>query len=409
MSKTKTWTALIPLIGGFPLGAERRIGTPPKQIIGYGFKNDEQYLNWANVTNSYGIEYTKLDESGEVVSGPPIEYADIVVATPPCSALCGLNTAGKESASVGAMAASTRWMDYSLREALGKIKCQVFIMENAPALATNKGAGVAARLIAAAKEYGYSSSFYKTSTNHHGVPQARHRTFYFAWKNPTAPILPWYNRDHLHFTDYLKEISPTDLQQDLIVNQTIINEPCKRFINESLGIADWRQAIIEANVRTAFQYIHMHELMPTALKWFEEVSDEKGVKFMTHAIKKFGMNKGIWDGSIHVFDGHMNALVGRNVCDTIHPFEDRGLSIREAMHIMAMPKNFELLGGVKNFNMICQNVPVCTAADMIDAAIKFIDGELVDSSHGDFWQNNESQKFVKASPKIEAHDIFEIA
>lgn len=84
MSKSKlTWSAIIPLIGGFPLAGEKQLGKPPAQVIGYGFGNDDHYMNWLNVTNSHGIQYTKLDETGTVIDGPNIQYADIVVATPP--------------------------------------------------------------------------------------------------------------------------------------------------------------------------------------------------------------------------------------------------------------------------------------------------------------------------------------
>jgi hypothetical protein len=43
---------------------------------------------------------------------------------------------------------------------------------------------------------------------------------------------------------------------------------------------------------------------------------------------------------------------------------------------MKMPENFQLQGGVKNLNHICQNVPVTTATDMANQIKKYLDGHL---------------------------------
>ena len=48
---------------------------------------------------------------------------------------------------------------------------------------------------------------------------------------------------------------------------------------------------------------------------------------------------------IGAFVGHMPGCV-------THPDEDRYLTIRECLHIMGMPSDFQLQGGKKNLNMI---------------------------------------------------------
>ena len=76
-----------------------------------------------------------------------------------------------------------------------------------------------------------------------------------------------------------------------------------------------------------------------------------------------------------------------------HPDADRYLSISECLDIMKMPKDFQLVGGVKNLNMICQNVPVTTASDMAANVKRFVedDIELVGSNFA--IQDNKSQTF----------------
>ena len=75
-----TWSTIIPLIGGFPLGAEYKLNKAPKQIISYGFKNDDHYINWCN-KKGYDSEVVLLNEDGS--SNIPLKKVNIVVATPP--------------------------------------------------------------------------------------------------------------------------------------------------------------------------------------------------------------------------------------------------------------------------------------------------------------------------------------
>ena len=101
--------------------------------------------------------------------------------------------------------------------------------------------------------------------------------------------------------------------------------------------------------------------------------------------------------------GHIGAFVGHTPTMMTHPDADRYLNIRECLDIMKMPKDFQLLGGRKNINMICQNVPVTTAEDMAMNIKKFLSGEadLVESSF--VIQDNKTQHFYreKETPTLE--------
>ena len=56
-----------------------------------------------------------------------------------------------------------------------------------------------------------------------------------------------------------------------------------------------------------------------------------------------------------------------------------------------MPTDFNLMGGKKNLNMICQNVPVTTAADMAQCVHDALDKKL-DIVHSKFLvQDNRKQ------------------
>ena len=388
MSKDITWAALIPLIGGHPLGAEKATGKPPEFVASYtGFwANDSQYMNYQNNTLGRSIPYINLTETPDFK-----QKVNIVVATPPCAGLSQLNT-GKSPEAKGAGCHKNEWMYISAQDAIEKFDCDVYLCENAPALYTNKGKPVADKLFEIAKKFGYSLTLYKTSTMYHGIPQNRDRTFAIMWKSDTAPVMNWYREARKDFAPFLKEVKSKDLHQDIVINPKVASEPYYQFLKAKYG-KDPRLVMIEANVVTAFTVVQRRGLLQEANAWFKANGNENGIKYSDHAMKKFAQGLGVWDGSTHVFSDVMNAVIGRNMNDTIHPTEDRSLTIREALHLMGFPKEFELLGGRAKANMIAQNVPVCTAACMVKEAIKFINGELTDSGLSFCKQNNHSQTF----------------
>jgi len=388
-SDTITWAPIVPLIGGFPLGAERATGVPPSEIFSYeGFgDNDSQYVNFQhNTRGREDIPYTEINEDNADSLKRKI---NIIVGTPPCAALSQLNTS-KSADAKGATSPKNDWMYKVAEDGMKIFEADAILIENAPALYTKKGTLVAERMYEIAKENGYSLTLYKTSTKFHGVPQARDRTFACFWRSPTAPILEWHDRESKNFKEYLEEVPADSLQQDLIINPGIgTKEPYYNFIQHHIGKdKDVREEVLGYGCNTAFNYINRNGLLPDAIKWFEEVGDEKGLRSAKHAEYKFSIGKGIWDGSTHVFGERMNAVIGRNMNDTIHPSEDRSLSIREALHMMAFPDDFEVLGGKSRANMIAQNVPVCTGADMVTQAMKFVKGELALSGSDFMKQNN---------------------
>jgi hypothetical protein len=66
--------------------------------------------------------------------------------------------------------------------------------------------------------------------------------------------------------------------------------------------------------------------------------------------------------------------------------------MREALHLMGFPHDFEVLGGRAKVNMIAQNVPTCTAHDICFEIKKFLSGELQFSDTNFLRQNNHNEK-----------------
>jgi len=385
--KNIKWAPVIPLAGGFPLGAEMAIGSPPEFVASYeGFwGNDSQYMNYQNNVLGKNLDYINFTKNEDFKS-----KVNITVCTPPCAGLSQLNL-GKTPEVKGAGCAKNEWMYQVLKDSIERLAADVVITENAPALSTNKGMPVAAELYRIAKYYGYSLSLYKTSTHFHGLPQRRDRTFALAWKSKTAPVLNWYDLERKTFKDYLLDIPESASQQDIVVNPKVVTEPYYQFIQYKLGKHDVREDIVTMT-NTSFDWVNDNGLLAEANEWFKATNNEAGIKYSDHAIKKFAQGLGIWNGSVHVFEDVMNAVIGRNLSDTIHPTQDRSLTIREAIHMMGMPHDYELVGGRPKTNMLAQNVPTCTAACIVKEAMKFLNGELEMSNHDFVFQNNWNKK-----------------
>jgi site-specific DNA-cytosine methylase len=306
------------------------------------------------------------------------------------AALSQLNT-GKTEEAKGPNCQKNEWMYKVFEDAIDAFSVKAVVVENAPSLYTNKGRDVANNLFDICNKRGYSLTLYKTSTMYHGIPQARDRTFAIGWKSEKAPIMSWFKRDRKNFREYISEVNEKMLQQDLVINQKLDDEPYYLFIKSKTN-ENPRDVIIRSGNITAFNYINRNGMLQEANEWLHSIGHERGIKVSDHAIKKFSGGQGIWDSSTHVFDKCMNAVIGRNLADTIHPIHDRSLTVREALHMMGFPHDFELVGGLAKMNHIAQNVPVPTSRDIHSEIAKFIRGELTFSETNYLRQNNHYEK-----------------
>ena len=62
---------------------------------------------------------------------------------------------------------------------------------------------------------------------------------------------------------------------------------------------------------------------------------------------------GIWDDSPRFFDDAFGSVMSKTMFTGIHPDEDRYLNVREMMHLMGLPHDFEI-DHVRNVNHIAQ-------------------------------------------------------
>lgn len=399
MSKGIKWAAVQPLIGGMAIGFMQATGRKPEFIVSQqGFQKNEEHLRqyWPDVP--YFIvdgNYDFIDESEKVLFEKLNKDIDIVMGVPICSGLSQLNCGGQTNAAKkrGSDAAQNQNMYDITKFTLEKIKPKVLCCENAPGLYTNLGVGVRKNLTEMAESYGKAITFYKTNTVHHGIPQNRPRTFFYIWSADSAPVLDWYDLPHKELTDFLADI-PKDLSHQNYdeARRCVEKDFSYMFCKKELG-PNFRDRMYDLKCRTGLHYITLTpEHIERAIAFAKELGDDKAVKLVEHAKYKLSIGKGYWDWSIHVFEkGIVNAVIGRNMANGLHPFEDRYLTIREYMCLMGMPQDFNLIDD-KFRHHITQNVPVCTAKAMGEECIKFVKGKLSSSGLKVVCQDNTKKR-----------------
>lgn len=402
MSNEIKWGTIIPLIGGSAIGCSRSAETKPSFHLSYEtFAANESHIEryWED------IPMYRLDAPDINIPNNTFEDVDYVNSVCPCAGLSLLNSASGSAASRGSDAVQNKWMYESSEYVLEHVKPKVLWGENAPGLFTKMGEGVVNRLRQIAEKHGYSFSLIKTNTELHGIPQRRIRTFYFFWNTPTVPMLNWKFREKKSLLEYLNEIPADATLQDMFMVKGKVTDHFRpyEFVLEREGLthAEFSKKFQKGTIA---QYFDKHNLIDECIEWLHEKYPKEGfsnkkstktfIDMLQHQKAKVDDGKGYWDASPHFFHDSFSALIGRNMFNGVHPVENRYLNVREMLHLMGMPHDFEIQDS-RHINHIAQNVPVRTAQDMADEVKKFINGQLKMTPYKFMKQDNTVQKIIE--------------
>ena len=409
------WGCIQPLTGGMYIGARKAIGNEASWIISYPGTNETKYdkkgtlvsagneynlTQWLKKHNAMVPYYTfshKMYENKELTdvkisltdypenysiesdNGPDFSDIDIVVAVPVCSGLSGATIAGQETK-------DTRNcnMMFIANYALAVVKPKIYIFENAPALFSGAAAKpVRDKLNYIAEKYNYSIVYYKTDTKYHDNCQRRPRTFVMFVRNDekhnTAPVLQ-YEHKLVNVVDYLSRI-PSDATQQVTATMRPDNVALFEYIKEKYGpkyrdnAKSWTIAnIIDDNLWDDFA---------NWLKTYNGVSQQvkdKLNKLFNHIQEKISEGKNFYclaPGWSMPTDETVSACMFKSIPTLMHYSEDRLYTIREWLHIMGHPHDFELYGSIdSNYEKLGQNVPVRTVQWIVSEAVRVINGDV---------------------------------
>ena len=351
---------IIPLIGGEVLASTEVFGSKPDYILTYSaFKDNESHLlNYWN----HEVPYHVLDEGGKHP-----HKVDVVSTVCPCAGLSLFST------SYGENNPNNKWMIETAKYVLGQMKPTVLWGENAPTFTGKIGEPIRNQLIQIGKENGYSMSMYKTKSLLHGIPQVRDRTFYFFWKGDKLPLLNYYNRPYTKIQDVITKEATGNSQTEVINKNIPTNDPYYKYLLEVIhgGITHREHFDKLDTSKTVVRYLdaksliegHGHTYKQVG-KWMESHGYDKEVQKCDRMYNKLKDGKNIMRRGTIVPKEFIGSFVGHYPKMLTHPYEDRYINYREAMTIMGLPQDFELLKPTRSYNHICQNVPFGTAKDI---------------------------------------------
>ena len=370
-----SYASIVPLIGGETIAMENVFGKKPEYIMSYSAfqANDSQLLEHYNNE----VPYHLLDNfTGH------LKEVDVVNAVCPCAGLSSLSPSSSTDNK------ANDWMVESAKYVLGTVKPKVFWGENAPRLASKMGAPIVEKLRKIAKENGYVMSLYKTKSKLHGLSQTRDRAFYFFWKGDRIPHMQFYHRPHEKIEDTIRNafVSKEDPMNEITNKNKPSDNPFYKYVLEELegGITHKQfQEKIDKTINPLDYLENRGIKYDEVSEWMSTNGFDKQSKRCLEIHKKLESGGNIMRKTTEIPKDYIGAFVGHMPTCLTHPDEDRYLTIRECLAIMKMPKDFQLQGGRKNLNMICQNVPVTTAEDMAFNIKEWLNGNL-DSREADF-------------------------
>ncbi len=370
-----SYASIVPLIGGETIAMENVFGKKPEYIMSYGAfqANDSQLLEHYNNR----VPYHLLDN----FTGS-LKEVDVVNAVCPCAGLSSLSPSSSTDNK------ANDWMVESAKYVLGTVKPKVFWGENAPRLASKMGAPIVEKLRCIAQLNGYTMSLYKTKSKLHGLSQTRDRAFYFFWKGDRIPHMQFYHRPHEKIEDTIRNafVSKDDPMNELTNKNKPSDNPFYKYVLEELegGITHKQfQEKIERTINPLDYLENRGIKYDEVAEWMSANGFDKQANRCLEIHKKLESGGNIMRKTTEIPKDYIGAFVGHMPTCLTHPDEDRYLTVRECLGIMKMPKHFQLQGGRKNLNMICQNVPVTTAEDMAFNIKEWLNGNL-DSREADF-------------------------
>ena len=395
---------MIPRQGGGAIGCFQATGVKPLFHLSY---SDVSHID-LGITNYWpDVPYYLIDKN-EGPSENEKKDIDFVFSVCPCN---GLSTAKITNSDTSFYDESKSQIILDSSEyVLKNISPKVLFGENGEGLFNKRGQVIVEQMKEIAEKYNYSFSLYLTNLIEHGRPSKRTRTFYFFWKNNTAPVLNYiHNKFNGKLIDFFANIPEWSTLQDI---RECYENPCTwykpyQFLLEHDNLTH-QECIRKYNHLDLFKVLKRNNLMDECIEWLEknypDVTKAKSPNTLTFLDKmkrykaKFDQDKGIFDDTPYFSDDYLKCIVRKNIKKFIHPVEERYLNMREYLTLMGFPFDFEPVFTNKNkssidcFQIVSKGVPVMMAKDICSEVVKYLNGELENSNSKFLKQNNLKNK-----------------
>lgn len=389
------YASIVPLIGGSTIAMQNVFGKRPEYMLTYdGFQANEEHL-----INYYNNEVPYINLSN--TPNPVLESVDVVNTVCPCAGLSSLSTSASSTNE------ANDWMITSAEYVLDEIKPKVFWGENAPRLASKMGEPIVEKLKEIGKRNGYTFSLLQTKSILHGLSQTRDRSFYFFWKDERVPLF-----DYMHAApgNIAEDIRSVEYNKDdpmsILTNDKVPSEnPYYRYVLEVIhgGITHKEFSASLEKTANIMDYIEEHTTYKEVEPWMREHGFEREANRCLTMYEKLKAGGNIMRKNVEVPCDKIGAFVGHLPTMLTHPDEDRYLTVREALYIMRMPNDFELLNPKRTINHICQNVPVKTAEFVSEQVLNYLNGkcDMIETSFLIQDNRKKAVKYEKSSLQLD--------
>jgi site-specific DNA-cytosine methylase len=400
MSNIK-WGIIQPLSGGMYWGARNATGCPAAWILSYpGLTSVKRNKDgeMTSVGNEYGLlkwckdhnelppyqlfnksPFDKTDFDVDIVDDPvwsteKVDYSntDLVVSVPVCSGLSQATIASQDTKDE-----RNCNMLWNAEFALSKIKPKIYIFENAPTLFSNTGSHVRDMLNDLAKKYDYSIVYYKTDTRLHDNCQRRPRTFVLFVKHRDGEGTPdfQFENKQVSIEEFFSRL-PADATQQVTVEMNETNKLFLDYIRNKYG-TNYRDSVDPWILKKIIDNDLYEDVCDFAQKSdYAQKTKDSLSHLMRHIHDKIAAGKNYYCmlPGYPKADGTVPAVMFKTIPSLLHHKEDRLYTIREYLHLMGMPNDYELPGSINsNYAKIGQNVPARTAQWIVSEALRIIE------------------------------------
>lgn len=379
---------MIPLIGGMTIAARQFFGYDPEWIASWSsiFNNNDKFC----LDYFPQVPYYDLDDPDAISK---LKGIDILLCLPPCAGLSGANTTVKGTNPRGCDAPSNQHMLTTSEIGMRDLDVKLIMVENAPALFTSSGEKFANNICKLANKYGYSMNLVKTNSIYHGIPQSRDRSFFFLWKGNKVPVFHKLRKPYQSFAELMVE-NPIKIKSPFVNRRDAYRpsqDPLVEFIikrGREKGLFNTYSQMIQyyasEAMTSAWDIIYRNDLLDEAIDYTGtfrnsdgDVLGQRGHKWLLHCKDKKSRGLNVLNCSVKLGWEKINALTWQIMPYLAHPHKDRWLTIAEALTLMKFPQDFIATNKIttQESNVICQNVPVCTAQDWLGECVAALEGE----------------------------------
>lgn len=334
--------------------------------LGYGAAMTGINIEFAIEKDKYSLETYKknhpnvktINEDIREINGKEIisKKPFIVFGGPPCQGFSLSNTKTRNDTNVN------NYLFLEFTRIINELKPDWFLFENVAGISTYKNGETVKKLQEIFKKTGYKTNHSILFASDYGVPQARNRFFMVGNKHDIEFEFPEKHENQITVKQALADLP--DLQNGDYIEEL----PYKKVKQSNYAL------LMRQNSKKAVQnYVSRNENY--VLERYEHIKQGQNWKAIPDNLMQNYKNKNNCHSGIYKrLEADKPSVVIANYRKNmlIHPYQDRGLSVREAARLQSFPDDYYFKGSLMHIQQQIGNaVPPLLAKAIFEQIIKY--------------------------------------